>query len=53
MAKRLEKEPDSKQPKQWSGWQSVSDWYVVRLPPVQPLDGWQEYFGLLPEKAAA
>lgn len=36
-----------------AGFLGKTDWYVVRLPPVEALEGWREYFGLEPEKAAA
>ncbi len=54
MAKRRSAQPQWKQPKQRSWWSCVPDWEVVVLPPVAPLDGWREYFGLVEaEKAAA
>lgn len=36
-----------------AGFLGTTDWYVVRLPPVEPMPGWREYFGLEAEKAAA
>lgn len=53
MATKHRNGDDSKQKKQWPPALLVSDWYVVSLPPVQPEVGWEKYFGLEPEKAAA
>jgi len=49
--KKPRKRKQWKRPVRWLG---RSDWEVVCLPPVQPEDGWREYFlGELPDGKAA